>query len=609
MCPTHCDTETAHCVCGLGSNFPDRPVNNRCGFDETQQLWHRFPSRELLYGNGSAKTPGWCNVDPAMAAQGHQVVLQQCGCSSRDGLLGEFCEVPVQEFCFNQCSGHGVCNNGFCKCEGGWYGLDCSIAPDLELDHGTSPLATPPNITNNDGEQQVHLMNVLNPEPVGMIASPCSWSPNCEGRMQRRACVLREYGWSNETWYINGLYGLEVLVTEGLLASEHRTLNAEEADYFYVPVMGGCAQGRADDSPRFDMQHRYNNSRPWLAAEIYREAYEHIQSNYSYWNRSQGRDHIWVFSWDEGACYAPQAIWSSIMLSHWGNTGSAHPGVTSAYWWDRWDVMPPSLRGDHPCYDPSKDVVLPAWKAPIFIKASQRQWERPLSERPTLFYFAGDLGFRYQPGRPDPRYSMGIRPRVAELFGSVPDKNGSLGSLAEAGVVVATGHTQDYDKQLSSSRFCGVFPGDGFSARMEDAVMHGCIPVIVQDGIHLPFENFLDYASFSVRIAEADIPKLVTILKAYSEQQVQRLWEGVQCVWQRWSWHSVLRLETERQRVLARPTSPFVDELDALTSDDAFATLLQVLHYKLYHDQWRVNGKSGGKPVNVRQGASSTPLA
>eukprot|EP00850_Spirogloea_muscicola_P021415 SM000248S08308 [mRNA] locus=s248:45596:46424:+ [translate_table: standard] len=35
MCPTHCDTETAHCVCGLGSNFPDRPVNNRCGFDET----------------------------------------------------------------------------------------------------------------------------------------------------------------------------------------------------------------------------------------------------------------------------------------------------------------------------------------------------------------------------------------------------------------------------------------------------------------------------------------------------------------------------------------------------------------------------------------------
>lgn len=34
--------------------------------------------------------------------------------------------------------------------------------------------------------------------------------------------------------------------------------------------------------------------------------------------------------------------------------------------------------------------------------------------------------------------------------------------------------------QLASSQFCGVFPGDGFSARMEDAVMHGCIPVIIQ---------------------------------------------------------------------------------------------------------------------------------
>ena len=39
--------------------------------------------------------------------------------------------------------------------------------------------------------------------------------------------------------------------------------------------------------------------------------------------------------------------------------------------------------------------------------------------------------------------------------------------------------------QLASSLFCGVLPGDGFSARMEDAMLHGCIPVIVQVGPNL----------------------------------------------------------------------------------------------------------------------------
>ena len=55
-----------------------------------------------------------------------------------------------------------------------------------------------------------------------------------------------------------------------------------------------------------------------------------------------------------------------------------------------------------------------------------------------------------------------------------------------------------YSRDLSSSDFCIVPPGgDGWSSRVDDAVRHGCIPVIIMDGVLMPFEGVLDYASFS----------------------------------------------------------------------------------------------------------------
>ena len=52
-------------------------------------------------------------------------LLRRCGCN-HDGMAGMFCEEPIEMYCANQCSGHGACVYGFCKCDGGWYGHDCS---------------------------------------------------------------------------------------------------------------------------------------------------------------------------------------------------------------------------------------------------------------------------------------------------------------------------------------------------------------------------------------------------------------------------------------------------------------------------------------------------
>ena len=49
---------------------------------------------------------------------------------------------------------------------------------------------------------------------------------------------------------------------------------------------------------------------------------------------------------------------------------------------------------------------------------------------------------------------------------------------------------------------CHAHAGDGFSPRAEDAVLHGCLPVVVMDDVDPVFASILDWDSFSVRVPE-----------------------------------------------------------------------------------------------------------
>jgi len=75
---------------------------------------------------------------------------------------------------------------------------------------------------------------------------------------------------------------------------------------------------------------------------------------------------------------------------------------------------------------------------------------------------------------------MGIRQKLAEEFGSSPNKDGKLGKQHAKDVIVTQERTENYHLDLASSVFCGVFPGDGWSGRMEDSILQGCIPVVIQ---------------------------------------------------------------------------------------------------------------------------------
>jgi len=81
-----------------------------------------------------------------------------------------------------------------------------------------------------------------------------------------------------------------------------------------------------------------------------------VRGAYPYWNRSGGSDHLWPFTHDEGACYAPEALRRATLLVHWGRT-QRHPNGSSEY--HLWRVKPwaTHMYGWQRCYDPCKDLV------------------------------------------------------------------------------------------------------------------------------------------------------------------------------------------------------------------------------------------------------------
>ncbi|KAL0339629.1 UNVERIFIED_CONTAM: putative glucuronoxylan glucuronosyltransferase F8H [Sesamum radiatum] len=598
ICPAYCDTSRAMCFCGEGTKYPNRPVPESCGFKINSPSEPGAPrmtdwavaDQDIFTTNGSK--PGWCNVDPAEAYSSKVHIKEECDCKY-DGLWGRFCEDPVLSVCINQCSGHGLCHGGFCRCENGWYGVDCSIPSVLSSITEWPKWLRPAHIDIPDDARLTG--NLVNLNAVVKKKRPLIYvydlppdfnSLLLEGRHFKFECVNRIYDGRNATLWTDQLYGAQMAIYESILASPHRTLNGDEADFFFVPVLDSCIITRADDAPHLSMKD-HHGLRSSFTLEFYKKAYEHIMLQYPYWNQSSGKDHIWFFSWDEGACYAPKEIWNSMMLIHWGNTNSKHNHSTTAYWGDNWNTISPDRRGNHPCFDPEKDLVLPAWKVPDERSVTAELWARPRERRKTLFYFNGNLGPAYEHGRPEATYSMGIRQKVAEEFGSVPNKEGKLGKQHAEDVVVTPIRAVDYHEELASSIFCGVMPGDGWSGRMEDSILQGCIPVVIQDGIYLPYENVLDYDSFAVRIREDEIPNLINILRSINETEVESKLANVRNIWQRFLYRDSIMLEAERQNTTVGHEESWAIKFSELKEDDVFTTLVQVLHYKLHNDPWR----------------------
>ena len=139
-----------------------------------------------------------------------------------------------------------------------------------------------------------------------------------------------------------------------------------------------------------------------------------------------------------------------------------------------------------------------------------------------------------------------------------------------------------YHAKLRSATFCGAFPGDGWSGGITSAVFAGCLPLIIMDGVHLPFENVLDYSAFSLRVDEADIPRLPAILRAVSPERVAQLRRGLAAVRARFGYASLAHNERAIEARVGARGAAYLPQLAAESDahEDALETMMRILLYR-----------------------------
>ncbi|GIL48810.1 hypothetical protein Vafri_5227 [Volvox africanus] len=532
---------------------------------------------------------GWCNAD---------VPSFMCPCRI-DGRIGTLCNIAVEMFCVNQCSGRGECDQGFCRCHEGWYGHDCSrrkaglsmnTSPDyLGSKPWLEPAVTPPVAAEDPPRTKPQRVR---PYIYVYDVRPEYSSDILQYRIERGHCSYRQFQHGNLTsWIGYNAYALESVLHETFLASEHRTFDPEEADYFYVPIMWACLFDVYGWNPLPRWPKEIHGPRPYGAAMMQRETMRWLNATFPWFARRGGRDHIWLTATDEGACCVFKDVWPGIFLSHWGRTEFPHTSG-SQYHADNYGsgISHRDHDGEwldltsrtHACFDPKKDLVVPAFKRSEHFRSSPYVGAPP-AERNIFLFFRGDL--RLAPGQdPECKYSRCIR---QTLYNRSLEEN-----WREKYNVLLGDHATvqgDYSSLLSRSLFCLVAPGDGWSPRLEDAVLHGCIPVIIMDQVQAVFESILDMPSFSVRIAQKDMLNIISILKALSADQVQKMQDNLAKIWSRYRYLGVKMAVRDAEHVVSehrernggflRP-NPGV-QYAANSVDDAFSTIIQWLYARI----------------------------
>ncbi|KAL7202066.1 hypothetical protein ACSBR1_033693 [Camellia fascicularis] len=281
--------------------------------------------------------------------------------------------------------------------------------------------------------------------------------------------------WLSNERCSNHLFASEVAIHRALLNSDVRTLDPWEADFFFVPIYVSCNFSTINGFPAIGH-----------ARSLISSAVQLISSELPFWNRSRGSDHVFVASHDFGSCFhtmedvaiadgVPEILKKSIILQTFG------------------------VKYKHPCQE-VENVVIPPYIAPESVKTTLSK--SPANGRRDIFaFFRGKM--EVNPKNISGRfYSKRVRTVIWRRYGG--DRRFYLKRNRFAG----------YQSEIVRSVFClcplGWAP---WSPRLVESVVLGCVPVIIADGIRLPFSSAVRWPEISLRVAEKDVGKLGLILE------------------------------------------------------------------------------------------------
>ncbi|CAL0332305.1 unnamed protein product [Lupinus luteus] len=300
----------------------------------------------------------------------------------------------------------------------------------------------------------------------------------------------------NTDWLSNSrcsthLFASEVAIHRALSTSQVRTFDPYEADFFFVPVYVSCNFSTINGFPSII------HARSLIASAI-----QFISTQHQFWNRSKGSDHVFVASHDFGACFhtledvamaqgIPEMLKNSIVLQTFG------------------------VEYKHPCQE-VENVVIPPYISPESVRNILEK--SPANGRRDIWaFFRGKM--EIHPKNISGRfYSKRVRSVIWRKFSG--DRRFYIHRHRFSG----------YQSEIARSVFClcplGWAP---WSPRIVESVALGCVPVIIADGIKLPFPSAVRWAEISVRVAEKDVGRLSRILERVASTNlsvIQRnLWD------------------------------------------------------------------------------------
>lgn len=96
-----------------------------------------------------------------------------------------------------------------------------------------------------------------------------------------------------------------------------------------------------------------------------------------------------------------------------------------------------------------------------------------------------------------------------------------------------------YIQHMKSSKYCICPKGyEVNSPRVVEAIVYECVPVIISDNFVPPFFEVLDWSSFSLILAEKEIPNLKKILMSIPEERYREMQIRVKKVQRHFLWHA-----------------------------------------------------------------------
>ena len=284
-----------------------------------------------------------------------------------------------------------------------------------------------------------------------------------------------------------GMYGTELLFHNRFQqeAAACKTSNPADADIFFVPSYFKCIEVLN----YFDVFDEAGSE----AETLLQQTLEYVQSFGPWFNRKDGADHVFLFSWGRHPCRIPG--WRA--------------GLRSAMFLQVENHCEDlNLESPEPSFSRWKDIIIPGhvdlWRARELIEKN-----KPLEERDVFISFHGRHA-----GNTDSYENVSVRTSIMKELSGQP------------GVSVG-GFIEEYHALMGRSLFClaprGITP---WTIHLFVALLAGCIPIILSDDLEPPFQELLDWPKFSIKWPTHQIGDLYAYLKSMPVAELRRLKAG-----------------------------------------------------------------------------------